>query len=66
MNGFGCIGEAAISDIPDWLSGEMAAALTLIGEFDLLVTDPFIELVSDPNRRLVYAVEVFAHPLSDR
>ncbi len=61
----GAVSEAAVSALPDSFTGAIEASATLVGTFDLVTNDPFVDFVADETTMFVYSVEITVQPISD-
>lgn len=66
MLGFNAVSESAIAEIPDELTGNISASGTLVATVNVVTNDPVRDLFVAFARRMIYAVELFPQPLSDR
>jgi len=63
MLGLHAISEAAISALPDRLTGRVSASVVVAGTFDIVTTSASRAILVDPNEAPVFAVEIYAAPL---
>lgn len=64
MLGLSAISEAAISALPDRLTGRVSASAIVIGTLDVITTEPSRAILVDPSEAPVFAIEIYPRTIA--